>query len=138
MRNDSRNIKVPVEEIQIRAMRARGAGGQNVNKVSTAIHLRFDILASSLPEEIKQRLLQLRDRRISGEGIVVIRAQRFRTQDKNRADALERLQCLIEKVLSVPRRRVATKPSRGARERRLERKSRRSKLKETRGKIRDL
>ncbi|MDP5211229.1 alternative ribosome rescue aminoacyl-tRNA hydrolase ArfB [Microbulbifer sp. 2205BS26-8] len=138
MRNDSRNIKVPVEEIQIRAMRARGAGGQNVNKVSTAIHLRFDILASSLPEEIKQRLLQLRDRRISGEGVVVIRAQRFRTQEKNRADALERLQCLIEKVLSVPRRRVATKPSRGARERRLECKSRRSKLKVTRGKIRDL
>ncbi|MFS1524202.1 alternative ribosome rescue aminoacyl-tRNA hydrolase ArfB [Microbulbifer sp. 2304DJ12-6] len=137
MHNLPRKIKVPVEEVQISAVRAQGAGGQNVNKVSTAIHLRFDIRTSSLPGEVKQRLLQLRDRRISAEGIVIIKAQRFRTQEKNRTDAIERLQCLIETVLSVPKRRIATKPSRGARERRLERKSRRSKLKLTRGKILD-
>ncbi|WP_152454673.1 alternative ribosome rescue aminoacyl-tRNA hydrolase ArfB [Microbulbifer sp. THAF38] len=130
-------LKVDPADVQISAVRAQGAGGQNVNKVSSAIHLRFDIKKSSLPEEIKSRLLQLRDQRVSADGIVIIKAQRFRTQEKNRTDALERLQQLIEQASRVHKPRIATKPSRGAKERRLQSKSRRSQVKAMRGKIKD-
>jgi len=137
MLNVRRKIQVPLDEVQFSAVRAQGAGGQNVNKVSSAIHLRFNIRASSLPEKIKQRLLQLSDRRISSDGIVVIKAQNFRTQEKNREDALSRLQQLIEQAAEIPKRRIPTKPSRGAKERRLQSKNRRSQVKTMRGKIKE-
>ncbi|WP_444883946.1 alternative ribosome rescue aminoacyl-tRNA hydrolase ArfB [Microbulbifer sp. PSTR4-B] len=133
----SARLKINLADVQFSAVRAQGAGGQNVNKVSSAIHLRFDIRSSSLPEAVKSRLLQLRDQRVSADGIVVIKAQRFRTQEKNRADALERLQQLVEQVSRVDKPRIATKPSRGSKERRLKNKNRRSQVKAMRGKIRD-
>ncbi|WP_444889554.1 alternative ribosome rescue aminoacyl-tRNA hydrolase ArfB [Microbulbifer sp. DLAB2-AA] len=133
----SARLKINLADVQFSAVRAQGAGGQNVNKVSSAIHLRFDISSSSLPEAVKSRLLQLRDQRVSADGIVVIKAQRFRTQEKNRADALERLQQLVEQVSRVDKPRIATKPSRGSKERRLKNKNRRSQVKAMRGKIRD-
>ncbi|USD20703.1 alternative ribosome rescue aminoacyl-tRNA hydrolase ArfB [Microbulbifer variabilis] len=133
----SARLKINLADVQFSAVRAQGAGGQNVNKVSSAIHLRFDIRSSSLPEAVKSRLLQLRDQRVSADGIVVIKAQCFRTQEKNRADALERLQQLVEQVSRVDKPRIATKPSRGSKERRLKNKNRRSQVKAMRGKIRD-
>ncbi|MCQ3829332.1 alternative ribosome rescue aminoacyl-tRNA hydrolase ArfB [Microbulbifer elongatus] len=133
----SQNLEIPLEEVDMHAMRSGGAGGQNVNKVSTAIHLRFDIRASSLPPAIKERLLGLRDQRITADGVVVIKGQRFRTQEKNRADVLERLGELIVSVAKVPKKRVATKPTRGSRERRLKQKSRRGQIKSLRGKVSD-
>ena len=129
------NIQLGDEEIEFSAIRAQGAGGQNVNKVSSAIHLRFDINASSLPELYKERLLALRDSRISKDGVLVIKAQQFRTQEKNRADALQRLQTLIRSVTQVNKTRRATKPSRNARKKRMDSKTKRGQTKSLRGKI---
>lgn len=128
----SDRIGIPEEDIAFEPIRAQGAGGQNVNKVSSAIHLRFDILRSSLPEEWKQRLLAFRDQRISKDGVVVIKAQRFRNQEQNRADALERLAELIRAATVVHKKRRPTRPTPAARRKRLESKIRRGRLKHLR------
>jgi len=126
---------VPLEEVQISAIRAQGAGGQNVNKVSNAVHLRFDIAASSLPQAIRERLLRLGDQRISKQGVVNIKAQEFRSLEKNRAQALRRLEELIASVAVIPAKRRPTRPTRTAIARRLESKTRRSSIKTGRSKV---
>ena len=130
-----RRFPVDEREVEFSAIRAQGAGGQNVNKVSSAVHLRFDIAASSLPDEIKERLLCLSDSRITQEGVLVLKAQQHRTQEMNRSDALARLQQVIDGVSNPPKPRRATKPTYGSRQRRLESKSQRSSTKALRGKV---
>jgi ribosome-associated protein len=129
----SSHVTIPDTEIDIHAMRAQGAGGQNVNKVSSAIHLQFDIAASSLPPFYKEALLKLKDHRISQEGVITIKAQQYRSQEQNKADALARLRALIQSIAIPRKKRKATKPTKGSQQRRLESKTKRGRLKALRG-----
>lgn len=135
MVDSSSKIGIPDSEIEISAIRAQGSGGQNVNKVSSAIHLRFDIGVSSLPDVYKERLLKLRDQRITREGVVVIKAQQYRSQEKNRAEALRRLYELVDSITELPRERKPTKPTRSSQKKRLQSKTQRGQLKIMRKKL---
>jgi ribosome-associated protein len=134
----TKNTAIPLDEISISAVRSQGAGGQNVNKVATAIHLRFDINASSLPLAFKERLLNLSDRRITKDGIIIIKAQQHRTQEQNKADALDRLQLLIKSVAITPKIRRITQPSLRVKSKRIDRKTKRGEIKALRSNVTDL
>jgi ribosome-associated protein len=133
----SSNVVIPTEELECNAIRAQGAGGQNVNKVSTAIHLRFDISKSSLPDFYKQRLGSFKDQRINSDGVIVIKAQQFRSQEKNREAAFTRLKELILRATVVNKTRRATKPSRNSQKKRMDKKTQRGKTKSLRGRVTD-